>query len=526
MEPGPNLVKPSRRAVLTAATAGVVAPRAVLAPATTVVPRQAVENALPFLQQFAEEARQRTGIPGLAIAVVYEDEAIYLEGFGVREAGKPQAVDPDTVFQLASVSKPIAATVIAALVGNGIVGWDDPIIHHDPGFEMYEAWVTRQVTLRDMLAHRSGLPDHAGDALEDLGYNQADILYRLRYQKPATSFRSHFAYTNFGFTEAAVAAALASGRSWPELSAELLYQPLGMKHTSSSFADFAGSANRAPGHVRQNGQWVARYTRDADAQSPAGGASSTVRDLANWLRLQLDAGKFGGKQIVASTALAETHRPQIVRTPPADPAVDHAGFYGLGWNIDYDAKGRDHWSHSGAFDLGAATSVALLPAERLSIVVLTNAQPIGVPEAISRSFFDMVLTGKVEKDWLALYGQLMATLLAPAYGTAVDYTRASAQPSPALPAAAYLGSYRNDLFGTIVIAVADTGLIVKLGPEQQQFAMRHFDRDVFTYQPVGENAAGSSAISFAVGPDQKARAATIENLDIDGQGTFTRFPTG
>jgi CubicO group peptidase (beta-lactamase class C family) len=526
MQPWHNLFRPSRRTVLTAATAGVVAPRAVLAPTTAVVPRQAVENALRYLQQFAEDARQRTGIPGLAIAVVYEDEAIYLEGFGVREAGKPQAVDADTVFQLASVSKPIATTVIAALVGNRIVGWDDPIIDHDPRFEMYDAWVTRQVTLRDMLAHRSGLPDHAGDTLEDIGYGQADILYRLRYQKPETSFRSHYAYTNFGFTEAAVAAALASGRSWPELSAELLYQPLGMKYTSSRFADFAGSANRASGHTQQDGQWVAKYTRDADAQSPAGGASSTIRDLARWLRLQLDGGKFGGRQIVAAEALAETHRPQIVRAPPADPRIDHAGFYGLGWNIDYDADGRVHWSHSGAFDLGAATSVALLPAQRLGIVILTNAQPIGVPEAISRSFFDVVLTGKVEKDWLALYRQLMATLLAPAYGIAVDHARAPAQPSPALPAAAYAGSYRNDLYGPIAITGTETGLVVKLGPQQRAFAMQHFDRDVFTYQPTGENAAGASAVSFLVGPDQKAGAVTLENLDIDGQGTFLRIPAG
>ena len=446
MEQPPVLVKPSRRAVLTAATAGTLVPRAVLAqqaptaPEQTAVPRQRVEAALPQLQQLAEAARQRTGIPGMAIAVVYEDEVIYLEGFGVREEGRPDAVDPDTVFQLASLSKPIAATVVAALVGDGVVGWDDPIIRHDPGFEMYDAWVTRQVTLRDMLAHRSGLPDHAGDTLEDIGYDRAQILYRLRYQKPDSSFRSRYAYTNFGFTEAAIAAAMASGRSWADVSAELLYRPLGMHRTSSRFADFTAAANRASGHVQVAGKWVAKYTRNADAQSPAGGASSSAQDMAMWLRLQLGGGRFAGKQIVAAEPLDETHRPQIVRTPPKNPAVDHAGFYGLGWNIDYDAEGRVHWGHSGGFDLGAATSVSLLPAQRLGIVALTNAQPIGVPEAVSRSFFDIVLTGKVEKDWLALYGQLMAATLAPAYGTAVDYTETA---SAAVAGLARLGLCRH-----------------------------------------------------------------------------------
>ncbi|MGH7117251.1 MAG: serine hydrolase domain-containing protein, partial [Stellaceae bacterium] len=495
----------------------------VLAPEPAAVPsRRTVEDALRQLQRLAEDARQRTGIPGLAIAVVYKDEVIYLEGFGLREAGKPAAVDPDTVFQLASVSKPIAATVMAALVGQGIVGWDDPIIRHDPGFEMHDPWVTRQITLRDMLAHRSGLPDHAGDALEDIGYGRAEILHRLRYQKPDSSFRSRYAYTNFGFTEAAVAAAIAFGKSWEDVSDELIYRPLGMKHTSSRFADFTASANRALGHVRLDGSWVARYTRDPDAQSPAGGASSTARDMAMWLRLQLGGGRLGGKEIVAAEPLDETHRPQIVRMPPKNPAVDYAGFYGLGWNINYDAEGRVQWGHSGGFSLGAATSVSLLPDQQVGIVVLTNAQPIGVPEAVSRGFFDVVLTGKVEHDWLALYGQLMATALAPNYGAAIDYSKPPAQPSPALPAAAYAGAYQNDLYGPIMVAATDAGLAVELGPGRQPFPIQHFDRDVFTYQPSGENAAGLSAVSFAVAADQRASTVTIENLDIDGQGTFTR----
>ena len=439
----------------------------------------------------------------------------------MREAGKPREVDPDTVFQLASVSKPIASTVVAALVGDGIVGWDDPIVRHDPGFQMYDPWVTRQITLRDMFCHRSGLPDHAADMLEDIGWDRAQILHRLRWQRPDSSFRSRYAYTNFGFTEAAVAAAMAAGKSWEDLCAERLYRPLGMKNSSSRFADFAAAADRAPGHVRVDGKWVAKYTRDPDAQSPAGGVSSSARDMASWLRLQLAGGELGGKEIVAAAALAETHRPQIVRTPAKDPAVDHPGFYGLGWNIDYDASGRIHWNHSGAFDLGAATCVNLLPGEGLGIVALTNAQPIGVPEAVCRSFLDLVLDGKVEKDWVTLYGQLMASAMAPTYGTAIDYAKAPARPSAALPSASYIGAYRNDLYGGLEIAAADAGLVLRLGPRRDAYPMRHFDRDVFTYQPAGENAYGPSAVSFTVGADQKATSVTIENLDANGQGIFT-----
>ena len=240
------------------------------------ITEQTVRAALPALDKLVEQALQKTGIPGVAIAVVYKDRAIYQKGFGARETGKSERVDADTVFQLASVSKPIASSVVAALVGEKVVNWDDPIIRHDPGFQMYDPWVTREVTLRDMFAHRSGLPDHAGDRLEDLGYDRKAILSRLRYQKPSSSFRSHYAYTNFGFTEAAVAAANAAGKSWDEVSAEKLYQPLGMKNTSSRYADFVAAKNHALGHVLINGKWVAKYVRNPDAQSPAGGVCSTI----------------------------------------------------------------------------------------------------------------------------------------------------------------------------------------------------------------------------------------------------------
>jgi CubicO group peptidase (beta-lactamase class C family) len=520
----PPVVKPSRRAVLTAAPFGFLAPQQVFAQEMPAPMPDGVEAALAKLDSLAEQAMSRTNVPGIAIAVVSNDQLVYLKGFGLREAGKADLVDPETVFQLASVSKPIAASVVAALVGDGTIAWDDPIVRHDPGFQMYDAWTTRQVTLRDMFAHRSGLPDHAGDLLEDMGWDRDAILYRLRYQKPGSSFRSHYAYTNFGFTEAAVAAAKASGQSWEALSATRLYRPLGMSNTSSRFADFAASANRARGHVMSGGEWVAKYTRDPDAQSPAGGVSSSARDMAQWLRLQLARGKLGGTQIVDAASLDETHRPQILRMPPDNPMVDRAGFYGLGWNIDYDAAGRIHWSHSGAFDLGAATCVNLLPQQRLGIVVLTNAQPIGVPEAVSHSFLDLVLTGALQRDWFAFYRPLFAAILTPGYPV-LDYSRVPADPAPALPAAAYVGRYDSELYGGVEIdasAGAGAGLVLRLGPKQDPYPLRFFDRDVFGYMPAGENAAGPSPIVFTIGAAGTATALTIANLDQNGEGTFRR----
>src|SRR5262249_32104437 len=158
--------------------------------------------------------------------------------YGVREVGTQDRVGPDTVFQLASVSKPLATTVLAALAGEGIIGWDDLLIDHDPGFRMYDPWVTREVTFRDMLFHRSGLADHAGGLLEDIGYGREEVLFRLRYEKPASSFRSTHAYTNFGFTESGVAGAMAAKTNWEDLAAKKLFEPLGMTSSSYRYADF------------------------------------------------------------------------------------------------------------------------------------------------------------------------------------------------------------------------------------------------------------------------------------------------
>jgi len=486
------------------------------------VTREQVKAALPQLEQLVKETLQKTGVPGIAMAVVFQDEVLDLKGFGVRKIGENQPVDAETVFQLASVSKPIASTIVAGVVGDRVLSWDDPIIKHDPDFQMDNPYVTSEVTLRDMFCHRSGLPDHAGDLLEDLGFDRATILSRLRYLPTGDNFRATYAYTNFGLTEAAVAAAKVAGKAWEDLAAQRLYQRLGMKQTSSRFADYEVATNRAFLHVLVNGKWVAKYTRDPDTESPAGGVSSSVRDLAQWVRLQLGNGRFEGKSVIAADALAETHRPQIVSSPPHNPATDRAGLYGLGWIVGYDTQGRVQLSHSGAFNLGAATSVWLLPAEQLGIVVLTNARPIGVPEAIGKSFFDLVLYGKVEQDWLELYRQAFAAFDKPPYGTKVDYSKLPAHPSRALSSDAYVGTYHNDFFGEIGVVAQGSGLVLELGPKKELFPLMHFDGNVFTYQPIGENAYGLSGVTFTIGADGKAANVLVENLDINGQGTFTR----
>jgi CubicO group peptidase (beta-lactamase class C family) len=277
--------------------------------------------------------------------------------------------------------------------------------------------------------------------------------------------------------------------------------------------------------VQVDGQWVARFDRDPDAQSPAGGVSSSVRDLAQWMRLQLGDGRVDGQQIVASAPLRQTHRPHMVSREPAS-STDRAGFYGLGWNVGYDEAGRVRLSHSGGFALGAATAVMLIPAEQLGIVVLTNAAPIGVPEAIGASFVDLALGGTIERDWLEFLRPILAASAVPPYGAGMDYSQPPASAAPARDPDAYTGTYANDFFGPVEVAVENSGLVLRQGPRPLEFPLRHWDGDVYLYQPTGENAGGPSRVTFTFGPDRTASSVVVEILDITGEGTFLRVDAG
>ncbi|MCT0231723.1 serine hydrolase [Synechococcus sp. CS-1324] len=479
---------------------------------------EALAAALTRLDGLAGSMQRSTGVPGMAIAVVHNDQLVFLRGYGVRMAGQAGVIDPDTMFQLASLSKPVASTVVAALVGDGVVGWDDPVQRSLPEARIGPAGTAPDVTLRDLLSHRSGLPDHAGDDLEDLGFDRSTILSRLRFLPTANRFRAAYAYTNFGFTAAAEAAARASGNAWEVLSRERLYKPLGMTRTTSSHAALIAEPNRARLHVPTPQGWVARFDRDADAESPAGGVSASARDMGSWLRLQLNSGRFEAKPVLQAAALAETHRPQVISIPPADPATEAASLYGLGWNVGRHGAGLVQLSHSGAFFLGAATAVYLLPAERLDIVVLTNGQPVGLPEAVALSFLDLAVEGEVSRDYLPLLQGVFKGMLEQDYPAVV----APAVAEPSLPLERYEGRYANAYFGPLEIRRRGDALELLIGPEPQRFALTPVSGNTFSYQPRGENAFGPAAVSFEAGVGGTLTRVRVGNLDRNGLGLFTR----
>ncbi|WP_194408689.1 serine hydrolase [Microbacterium cremeum] len=479
----------------------------------TVTPEQ-VEVAIADLGDSVDEAMKATGTPGIAVGVVYRGEVVYAEGFGVRDIGTGDAVDADTVFPLASVSKSLSATVVARAVDEGLVSWETPVAQHLEGFTLSDPYVGAHVTVADMFAHRSGLYEHAGDELEEIGYDRAAVLERLRYI-PLEEFRTVYHYGNFDITAAAESVAIAAGEEWADLAERLVFAPLGMDSTSFRFADLDARDNRAVGHVLRDGEWiVSPQQRQPDAQSPAGGASSNVTDLTTWLRVVLASGVHDGDRFVSPEALLPAVSPEMPTGVP-DPFGSRSGFYGYGFNVGTTAGGLVDVNHSGAFALGAGTVFKMLPAAQLGIVVLSNGAANGVPEAIATRFADIAQFGRERRDWLALYRGVFDEVMAP-FGELVG-EEPPVDAAPAGELAAYAGEYENEYFGPARVSVEGETLVLGVGPTGS-WPLEHWSGDEFVFRPEGENGTPGTVSRATFDGD----TLVLEYFDQHDLGTFRR----
>ena len=316
-------------------------------PNTAVVkmPAGSVDKAVAKLPDLVTAIMKKSHVPGLAVAVVKGDKTIFAKGYGVREVGKPAKVDAKTVFQIASVSKSIGASVVASQVSKGVVKWDTPAAQYLPGFALADPWVTTHATIGDFYAMRTGLPHAAGDLNEDIGYDRTYVLNHL-VDQPLSPFRDNYDYANFSITAGAEATANAAGTDWATMSENDIYKPLGMTSTSSRHSDFLAQSDRATMNAYEDGKYKAIYQRNPDPESPAGGVTSNVTDLAKWMSMIIGNGTYKGKQVISPEALTPMITPEQLRGTPATSSA-RAGFYGFGIEVGVQAGGRTILSHSG-----------------------------------------------------------------------------------------------------------------------------------------------------------------------------------
>jgi CubicO group peptidase (beta-lactamase class C family) len=312
----------------------------------------AAEGQLEDLDDFIELAIKQYEVPGVAVAVVKDGDIIYLKGFGVRSIDKKDKIDGDTVFQLASVTKTFTAASVASMVDRGKIGFDEEVINIVPNFALMDPYATRYTTPRDLLAHRTGLPPLTGDLFDHLGYSRSEVIKRVRYFTPACSFREEANYSNIGYFLAGEVAAYAADSSWEDIVRENIIKPLGLKHTGFTY-EMDKKSNISYPHGVVDGKTKVIPFNDQRVLAPAGAMTSSASDMARYLIMLLDNGKFRGKVILKADSVKQLFNPALVDKPSfaeLPPISDETGFsYGLGWGI-YRWKNHKIVEKGGALD--------------------------------------------------------------------------------------------------------------------------------------------------------------------------------
>jgi CubicO group peptidase (beta-lactamase class C family) len=417
-----------------------------------------------------EALRTALGVPGVSIAIVEDGKTTLARGYGVRDLSAPQPVTADTIFATGSTGKAFTVAALAILVDRGKIGWDDKVIDHMPDFRMYDSWVTAELTIRDLLVHRSGLGLGAGDLLfvpsSDL--SRKESVRRLRYIKPATSFRSGYAYDNVLYMVAGQLIEEVSGQTWEAFVKEHLFKPMGMHQSTVDDAGRLASGNRGRAHARLNGtirgmgeQEPLDETADlASNVAPAGGLAISANDMTRWLRVQLAHGKLpeGEGRLFSEEASAEMWNPVVLQ--PIDPRPESLTptqpmfyTYALGWDVQ-DYRGAKIIWHGGAV-FGSLTAVVLIPDKNIGFSVAVNSEEGEVVRGLMYELLDHYL-GLPKGDWPEKLRDYKQNRFADAVKALQASSAKPARVGPSLPIASYAGDYADPWYGTIRIR-ADKG---------------------------------------------------------------------
>ena len=425
----------------------------------------AQNGSLNGFDDYVNKAMKEWEVPGIAVAIIKGDQIVLAKGYGVRKLGDPTPVDERTLFAIGSSSKAFTAASVAMLVDGGKVKWDDPVTKYLPEFEMYDPYVTRELTVRDLLTHRSGL--QRGDFLwYGTELDRDEILKRTRYLKPSWSLRSTFGYQNLMYLAAGQLVSRVSGKTWDEFIRERFFVPLGMTASSTSINELKTANNVATPHSKIEDKVTVIPWRNIDNIAPAGSINSNVVEMAQWVRLQLGEGTYQGQKLFGAAQAKEMHAAQTVIRfePPYSMFYPEAHFlnYGLGWFLS-DYCGRKVVEHGGAID-GMRAQVAMIPEEKLGLVVLSNMNGSGLPTALMYRIFDSFL-GTPSRDWSADLRKTMKTL--EEAGKAAEKKQEAervANTNPSVALDKYAGTYRNELYGDVKV-IHDAGkLSMGYGP--------------------------------------------------------------
>jgi CubicO group peptidase (beta-lactamase class C family) len=509
------LVETTMRRTTTLSATVVVA---LLASATTIAAQQQKEP-FPGFDAYVNASLKAWKVPGASVALVRNDSVIYVKGYGVREVGKPAPVDEHTIFAIGSSSKAFTSAAVAMLVDSGKVNLDATATTYLPGFQLYDTYATREITVRDLLSHRSGLA--RGELIwYGSGYDRDEILRRVRYLPPSWSFRSQFGYQNIMFLAAGQVVAKVTGESWDDFIKQRIFQPLGMTSSSTSISALKGVADLAAPHADVNDTVRAIPYRNIDNIAPAGAVNSNAVDMAQWLKLQVGDGKFGGKQLISKRMVDEMHSPQtVIRLDPTWNAMNpsaHMMAYGLGWFLS-DYEGKYLVQHGGNID-GMTALVAMLPEEKFGIVILSNMNGSQMPTALMLRAIDMQLK-RPARDWSAQMRARADSMLARARAAQARTAQRVPNTKPSLALSEYVGSYADSAYGTVNVTEQNGGLYFAFGPTWKG-PLEHWHYDTF-HLKLDTPVLPAAPVTFHLNAAGKVEDMVV---DLAGSVTFKRVP--
>jgi CubicO group peptidase (beta-lactamase class C family) len=422
---------------------------------------------LAAFDKYVAHAARDWKVPGLAIAVVQGDSLVFAKGYGVLEIGKPAPATEHTRFAIGSTTKAMTVASLAMLVDEGKLKWDDRVIDYFPDFQLYDAYATRELTVRDLLTHRTGLP--STDllwAFPENQYTDSEMMRRLRYVRPSSSFRSQWEYQNNMYGIAGALVAKLSGMPWETFIQTRIFAPLGMTESIPLVAGIAGKPNVAKPHGDVHDTVRAIALRSTDAIAPAGSVWSSVSDMSKWMRFMLDSGRVGNRRLIKPATFREIVAPQIRAPMSQYPALTlaqpHFFSYALGWFVQ-DFHGETVWMHTGSID-GMCAIIGLLPERHVGVYVLANLDHAELRHALMYKVFDMyrAQSRAPARDWSAdlkaLFDSAHAARRAAAATADTSSKSKAGGEQASLPLQRYAGSYVDSTYGSIQVTLADGAL--------------------------------------------------------------------
>jgi CubicO group peptidase (beta-lactamase class C family) len=476
------------------------------------------------MDALAKRAMEAFQTPGISIGVVKDGELIYARGHGVREIGRPEPVDADTIFQIASLTKAFTAASLGLLVDEGKLDWDDPVIDFLPEFRMYDPWVTREFTIRDLLTHRSGLGLGAGDLLfwPEARSTIEDVIRAMRFLKPETSFRTAYAYDNLLYAIAGEVVARVSGVAWEDFVEKRIFEPLGMTECRAAPDRVQGHPNRATPHMVVDGELESTFFSSGSATAAAGGINCNINGFAKWAAMHLAGGELpDGERLLSEATHAELWKPvTLIPVRDIDREHGHAHFsaYALGWGLK-DFFGHLHVGHGGALQ-GMTSHFAMLPEKNVAVVALAN-QWSRAPRAVTSEILNAYISESPE-NWVRVYSSSASERAAEAKKVVEEaFANRNADSTPSLPLESYVGTYRDPWYGDVSVERGQDGLAMRFSrSELLTGPLEHFQYDTFIARWIDRSLYADAYVTFDLDAGGGVEAIRMKWVSPDTDFSF------